>query len=62
MNETYYDRFQLYFAEEIIYSHYMCTDSFLLNVKTNDINKHLEIIIDWFDLRKMNKNHETFNN
>ena len=60
--ETYYDRLQPYFGQEIIQLHYMDTDSFILSVNTKDIVKDLKYLEDIFDFSNLDKNHELFSN
>ena len=60
MLETYYDKLQRYFRQEIIQLHYMDTDSFVLSVKKDNIKeKNLE---DFFDFNNLNENYELFGN
>ena len=62
MYETYYDKLQPYFTQEIIHLHYMDTDSFVLSVNTKDIIKDLKNLEDIFDFSNLDKNHELFSN
>ena len=62
MYETYYDKLQPYFKQEIIQRHYMDTDSFVLNVNTKDIIKDLKNLEDIFDFSNLDQNHEIFSN
>ena len=58
--ETYYEKLQPYFEQENIQLHYMDTDSFVLNVNTNDIIKDLKYLEDLYDFTYWNENHELF--
>ena len=62
MYETYYDKLQPYFRQEIIHLHYMDTDSFVLSVNTKDVIKDLKNLEDIFDFSNLDKNHELFSN
>ena len=62
MYETYYDKLQTYFGQEIIQLHYMDTDSFVLSVNTKDIIKDLKNLADMFDFSNLDKNHELYSN
>ena len=62
MYETYYDKLQPYFGQEIIQLHYMDTDSFVLSVNTKDIIKDLKSLEDIFDFSNLDKTHELFSN
>ena len=62
MYETYYDKLQPYFGQESIRLHYMDTDSFVLNVNTNDIIKDLKKLEDIFNFSNLDENHEPFSN
>ena len=62
MHESYYDILQPYFGQENIQLHYMDTDSFILNVNTNDIIKDLKNLENIFDFSNLDKNHELFSN
>ena len=62
MYETYYDKLQPYFGQEIIQLHYMDTDSFVLSVNTKDTVKDLKNLEDIFDFNNLDKNHELFSN
>ena len=53
MYETYYDKLQPYFGQEIIQLHYIDTDAFVLSLNTNDIIevlKNSEVIFDFLNL------------
>ena len=60
--ETFYDKLQPYFGQEIIHLHYMDTDSLVLSVSTKDIIKDLKNLEDIFDFSNLDKNHELFSN
>ena len=60
--ETYYDKIQPYFGQEIIQIHYMDTDSFVLSVNTKDIIEDLKILEDIFDFSNIDEHHELFSN
>ena len=62
MYETYFDKLQPYFGQEIIQLHYMNTDSFVLSVNTKDTNKDLKNLEDIFDFSNLDENHELFSN
>ena len=62
MYETYYDKIQPYFGQKKIQLHYKDTDSFVLSVKTNDINKDLKNLENIFDFSNLDENHELFSN
>ena len=62
MYETNYDTLQFHFGQENIRLHYMDTDSFVLNVNTNDIIKDLKNLEDIFDFGNLDENHELFSN
>ena len=62
MYETYYDKLQPYFRQEIIHLHYMDTDSFVLSVNTKDVIKDLKNLEDICDFSNLDKNHELFSN
>ena len=59
MYETYYDKLQPYFGENL-QLHYMDTDSFVLSVNTKDIIKDLKNLENLFDFSNLNKDHELF--
>ena len=58
--ETYDDKLQPYFGQELIQLHYMDTDSFVLSVTTKDIIKDLRNLEDIFDFSNLDKNLELF--
>ena len=59
--ETYYDKLQPYFGQEIIQLYYMDTDSFVLSVYTKYIIRDLKKLEDIFDFSNLDeKNHEIF--
>ena len=60
MFETYYDKLQPYFGQEIIQLHYTDTDNFVLSVNTKDIIKDLKNLENIFDFSNLDKNHEIF--
>ena len=60
MYETYYEKLQSYFGQEKIQLQYMATDSFILSVKTNDINRDLKNLEDLFDFSNIDENHELY--
>ena len=60
MHESYYDKLQPYFGQEIIQLHYMDTDSFVLSINTKDIIKDLKNLEDIFDFSNLDQNHELF--
>ena len=62
MYETYYDKLQPYFGQEIIQLHYMDTDSFVVSVNTKDIIKDLKNLVDIFDFSNLEENLELFTN
>ena len=62
MYETYYDKLQPYFGQEIIQLHYMDTDSFVLSANTKDIIEELKNLEVFFDFSNLDKNHELFSN
>ena len=62
MYETYYDKLQPYFGQEIIQLHYIDKDAFVLSLKTQDIIKDLKNLEDIFDFSNLDKNHELFSN
>ena len=62
MYETYYDKLQPYFGQEIIKLHYMDCDSFVLSIETQNIINNLKNLEDLFDFSNLNKNHELFSN
>ena len=57
MYETYYDKLQPYFGQEIIQLHYMDTDSFILSVNTKDIIKDSKNLENIFGFSNLDKNH-----
>ena len=58
--ETYYDKLQPYFGQENIHFHYMDTDSFVLNLKTENIIKDSKNFEVMFDFSNLDKKHELF--
>ena len=62
MYETYYDKLQPYFGQEIIQLHYMDCDSFVLSIETENIINDLKNLEDLFDFSGLDKNHELFSN
>ena len=62
MDETLYEKLQLYFGKKNLQLLYTDTHNFLLNVNTKDINKDLKNLEDLFDFSNLNKNHEIFSN
>ena len=61
MYETYYDTLQPYFGEENLQLHYMDCDSFVLSIKTENINKDLKNLEDIIDFSNIDQNHELYN-
>ena len=62
MYETYYDKLQPYFEQEILQLHYMVCDSFVLSIKSENIIKDLKNLEDIFDFSKIDENHELYSN
>ena len=62
MYETYYDKLQPYFGQENLNLNYMDTDSFVLSVNSEDINKDLKNFEDTFDFSILDMNHELYSN
>ena len=60
--ETYYDKLQPHFGQDILQLHYIDTDSFVLSVGTKDTIDDLKNLEDLFDFSKLDKNHELFSN
>ena len=60
MYETYYDTLQPYFAQENLQLHYMDCDSFILSIKSENINKGLKKLEDIFDFSNIDENHELY--
>ena len=60
MYETYYDKLQEYFGQEIIQLHYVDTDAFVLSMNTKDIIKDLKKVEDIFDFSNLDENYELF--
>ena len=58
--ETYYDKLQPYFGQEVNRLHYIDTDAFALSVSTKDITKELKKMEDIFDFSNLDQNHELF--
>ena len=46
MYETYYDTLQPYFCQEKLQLHYIDTDGMILSMKTENITKDLEKLVD----------------
>ena len=59
MYEYYYYKFQPYFKNKIKL-HYMDTDSFVLTIETNDIEKDLEHFKNDFDFSDINKSNKLY--
>ena len=49
MYDTYYDKFQPCFVVTIKHSHYLDTDSLVVNINLNDIVKALQNVNDLFE-------------
>ena len=62
MYETYYDKLQPYFGQEIYQLHYIDTDAFVLSIDTKDIIKDLKNLENIFDFSILDQNHELFSN
>ena len=60
--ESYYDKLQPYFGQEIIQCHYMNTDSFVLSVNTKSTLEDLRNLEDIFDISSLDENHDLFSN
>ena len=58
MYETYYDKLQPYFGQEIVQLHYIDTDAFVLSTNTKDIIKDLKNVEHRFDFSNLDKNLE----
>ena len=59
MYQFYYDKLKMYFNNNIMLC-YMDTDSFVLKIKTNDIEKDLEHFKQHFDFSDMPKEHKLY--
>jgi hypothetical protein len=55
MYRFYYDTLQPYFGEKNIQLHYMDTDSFVLSVKTDNLEKDLSELKDGFDFSNLDR-------
>ena len=62
MYETYYDKLKPNFGKEKMQLHYMDCDSFVLSLKTENINKNRKDLEDVFDCSNLDKDHELFSN
>ena len=60
--ETYHEKLQPFFKQEIIQLQYMDTDSSVINVNAKDIIKDLKNLEELFDFSNLNENHEIFSN
>ena len=60
MFETYYDKLQPYYGQDILKLHYMDCDSFVLSIETQNIINDLINLEDFFDFSNLNENHELF--
>ena len=60
MYETYYDTLQPYFGQKNVQLHYMDCDSFILSIKTENINKDLKNLENIFDFINIDENHELY--
>ena len=60
MYETYYDKLQPYYGQDILKLHYMDCDSFVLSIETQNIINDLKNLEDLFDFSNLNENHELF--
>ena len=61
MFETYFDKLQPYFVQEIIQLHYIDNDAFVLSLNTKDIMKDLKNLEDIFDFSNLDESHELLN-
>ncbi len=61
MYKFYYNVLQLYFGEKNIEVLYMDTDSFILKIKTQDLEDDLYKLQDFFDFSKYPQDHKLFN-
>ena len=62
MYETYYDKLEPNFGEGNIQLQYMDCDSFVLNLKTENVIKDLKTLENIFDFSNLDENHELFSN
>ena len=62
MYETYYDKLQPYFGQDILQLHYIDFNSFVLSMKTENIMEDLKSLEDVFDFSNLDENHELFSN
>ncbi|WP_375672846.1 hypothetical protein, partial [Bartonella sp. CL45QHWL] len=60
MYEFYYEVLQPYFGEKNIDLLYLDTDSFVLNLTTNDLNKDLNELKDYFDFSNYPRDHPLY--
>ena len=60
MYETYYDTLQPYFGQENLQLHYKDCDSFILSIKSENIDKDLKNLEDIFDFSNIDENHELY--
>ena len=60
MYETYYDKLQPFFGQEIFQSHYIDTEAFVLSLITEDIIIDLKNLGGIFDFSSIDENHELF--
>ena len=60
MYETYYDKLQPSFDRENLQLLYRDCHSFVLSIKTQNINSDLKNLEDLFDFSNLDKNHELF--
>ncbi|WP_375702764.1 hypothetical protein, partial [Bartonella sp. CL43QHWL] len=60
MYEFYYEVLQPYFGEKNIELLYLDTDSFVLNLTTNDLNKDLNELKDYFDFSNYPRDHPLY--
>ena len=62
MYETYYDKLQPYFGQDILQLHYIVFNSFVLSIKTENNIGELKNLEDVFDFSNLDENHELFSN
>ena len=62
MYETYYDKLQPNFGQEIIQLHFIDCDSLVLKLKTENVIKDLKNLKVIFDFSTLDKDHELFSN
>ena len=60
MYETYYDRLQTYFGQEIFQLHYIDTEAFVLSIDSDIIINNLKTLEDIFDFSNLDMNHELY--